>query len=88
MARHDDGPKLPAGGFRFMHSLRARALGELLVDQKVIDQTQLETALIYQKAKPGTRLGTVLQELGYVSSRDFIEALSSRMPVVKSFGGS
>lgn len=64
---------------------RRRRLGEILVEQQLLTEEELETALIYQKARPGSKLGTVLRDLGHVDSTDFMEALIQTMPTVKSY---
>lgn len=64
---------------------RPRRIGEVLMDQELISEEDLGTALIYQKAQPGKRLGTILQELGLVSPLDLMEALMSNLRVVKSY---
>lgn len=65
-----------------------KRLGEALVEQQLLSEDDLQMALIYQKAQPGKRLGTVLRELGMVGSLDFIEALTSNMSVVKAYNES
>jgi hypothetical protein len=64
---------------------RKRKLGELLVDQNLLSEEDLGTALIFQSAQPGKLLGTVLQELGLVDPLDLMEAISSNLQVVKSY---
>jgi len=64
---------------------RRRKLGETLVDQQLITDEELNTALIYQQAQPGKLLGTVLRELGLVSDLDLMEALSGKLQVVKAY---
>lgn len=65
---------------------RRKRLGEILIEQNIIDEEDLETALIYQKARPGTRLGTILRELNQLSDLDFIEALTMTMKPLPGFG--
>ncbi len=66
---------------------RPKRIGEILLAQAVLGEEQLETALVFQRAQPGKLLGTVLQELGYITSQDLIEALSAGMRIVRPFGG-
>ncbi len=64
---------------------KQKKLGECLVEQQVLNEEDLNVALIYQKAQPEKKIGTVLRELGLVSSLDFMEALTSKMQVVKGY---
>jgi hypothetical protein len=85
------GPRIPGGLMLIPTELalalgnRRKKLGEILIDQNLIDDEQLETALIYQKVEPGVRLGTVLERLGYVRRLDLMEALVRTMPTVRSY---
>ena len=58
----------------------SQRLGDLLVKEKVITQEQLEHALTEQK-KVGTRLGSVLVKLGYLSDEDVTNFLSRQYGV-------
>ena len=64
---------------------RPKRLGEALVDQGLLSEEDLDTALVYQRAQPGKRIGTILRELGLVDTLDFMEALSTNLSVVKSY---
>lgn len=64
---------------------RPRRLGEALVEQGLLSEEDLGTALVYQRAQPGKRLGTVLRELGLIDTLDFMEALSANLSVVKGY---
>jgi type IV pilus assembly protein PilB len=58
----------------------SQRLGDLLVKEKVITQEQLKQALVEQK-KNGSRLGSVLVKLGYVSDDDVTNFLSRQYGV-------
>jgi type IV pilus assembly protein PilB len=58
----------------------SQRLGDLLVKEKVITPDQLEQALAEQK-KSGTRLGSVLVKLGYLSDEDVTNFLSRQYGV-------
>ena len=55
-------------------------LGELLIEQKVINQAQLEQALGEQK-KTGRKLGRVLTDLGIVQEQQLNEALARHLQI-------
>jgi len=55
-------------------------LGDLLVENRIITQEQLETALEQQKAT-GQKLGRVLVECGYVSEDELLRFLSAQLKV-------
>ncbi|MEO8065092.1 MAG: GspE/PulE family protein [Pseudomonadota bacterium] len=55
-------------------------LGELLIEQKVINQAQLEQALVEQK-KTGRKLGRVLTDLGIVQEQQLNEALARHLQI-------
>ena len=71
-----------------MRAMARKKLGEILIHQQLIDDEQLQTALIYQKAEPGVRLGTVLERLGYVNRLDLMEALVQTMPTIRNYSGT
>ena len=52
-----------------------KLLGEILIEQGKITREQLTEALALQKQK-GTRLGSVLIELGYVHESDILEVFA------------
>ncbi len=58
----------------------SQRLGDLLVKEKVINQEQLDQALAEQK-KNGTRLGSVLVKLGFLSDEDVTNFLSRQYGV-------
>jgi len=58
----------------------SQRLGDLLVKEKVITQEQLDRALTEQK-RNGSRLGSVLVKLGYVSDEDVTNFLSRQYGV-------
>ena len=64
--------------------MRARRLGELLVDKGVLDSAALETALAIQP-RTGKRLGAVLRAHGYCPSAAIAAALAeqARFPFVE-----
>lgn len=68
----------------FLHG-RKKKLGEALVDQNLLTEDDLSTALIYQKAQPGKKLGTVLRELDLVTDLDLMETLVANLRVVKAY---
>ena len=53
-------------------------IGEVLVHNKVIDEDQLNNALLEQKNSKG-KLGNVLIKLGYISETDLANAYSMQM---------
>lgn len=55
-------------------------LGDLLVEQKYISQTQLETALADQKSS-GRKLGRILIENGYIKEDDMLQVLSTQLKI-------
>jgi MSHA biogenesis protein MshE len=55
-------------------------LGELLIEQKVINETQLNQALGEQK-KTGRKLGRVLTDLGIVQEQQLNEALARHLQI-------
>lgn len=55
-------------------------IGDLLVQNQVIDETQLHTALEKQKST-GLRLGRTLISLGYVGEDQFLEFLSTQLRI-------
>ncbi len=55
-------------------------VGELLLEQKLINEQQLKTALAEQN-RSGRRLGRVLTDLGMVSEQAFHEALAKHLQI-------
>ena len=55
-------------------------VGELLLEQKLINEQQLKTALAEQH-RSGRRLGRVLTDLGMVSEQAFHEALAKHLHI-------
>ncbi|MDR1759308.1 MAG: Flp pilus assembly complex ATPase component TadA [Fibrobacter sp.] len=66
-------------GQQMLSSSKMR-IGELLIKQGYINETQLEKALEEQK-RLGTRLGKTIVKLGYMSEERLIEVLSSQLEV-------
>ena len=66
-----------------VHTATRRRIGEVLVDQGLIDAAQLERALEIQKATaPGQqrkRLGSVVIEAGFATERQVAEALAEAL---------
>lgn len=60
--------------------MRAVPIGQLLVEESIISQEQLDTALIEQK-KSKKRLGEVISELNFASERDILRTLAKRLAV-------
>ena len=52
-----------------------KQLGELLIEDKIIDKQQLDMALSIQKDKGGL-IGEILVELGFVKEEDIAKALT------------
>lgn len=52
-------------------------LGELLIEQGLMDQSQLDNALKIQKEKGGL-IGEILVELGYAKEEDIAQALTAQ----------
>lgn len=57
-----------------------KRLGDLLVEARLLSQTQLDKALTVQK-KTGERLGKTLINLGYITEQSMIEALEVQLGV-------
>lgn len=55
-------------------------IGDLLVQNQVINETQLRTALEKQKSS-GLRLGRTLVSLGYIGEDQFLEFLSTQLQI-------
>jgi type IV pilus assembly protein PilB len=62
--------------------LKSRKLGEILVDSKLLNPTQLEYALTEAK-KRNMRLGTALVSLNILTEDDIINALSQQLRIKK-----
>ena len=62
--------------------LKSKKLGEILVDSKMLNPTQLESALNEAK-KRNMRLGTALVSLSILSEDDIINALSQQLSIKK-----
>lgn len=56
-------------------SKRVKRVGEFLVENKIITQTQLKEALELQKDNQGRLIGEILVTLGYISKEDLVMAL-------------
>lgn len=54
-----------------------KQLGELLIERSIIDQHQLEKALIIKKEKGGL-IGEILVELGFAKEEDIAQALTAQ----------
>jgi type IV pilus assembly protein PilB len=54
-----------------------KQLGELLIEQGIINQQQLEKALAYQREKGGL-IGEILVELGFALEENIAQALTSQ----------
>jgi type IV pilus assembly protein PilB len=52
-------------------------LGELLIERGIINEQQLEKALVVQKEKGGL-IGELLVELGYVKEEDIAQSLTAQ----------
>jgi len=60
--------------------LRFKRLGEILIENKLIDQFQLEEALKVQK-RSGKRLGKILVEMGFLTEQDIINVLEFQLGI-------
>ena len=54
---------------------RRKKFGEILVEAKVVDQSQIESALLKQKGT-GRRLGQILEEMEVITERDIAAVLA------------
>ena len=73
-----DVPALPEQGFKQVLAEQTgtkKKIGEILLEEKVINQAQLLRALEYQEQYPGTMFGQALINLGFVSKKAISEAL-------------
>jgi len=57
-----------------------RRLGELLIEKRLLQADELEKALALQRERP-EKLGRVLMDLGFVSGKDVLAALSEQLDV-------
>ena len=57
-----------------------RRLGDLLLENRLINLVQLRTALLAQQ-REGIKLGEVLTQLGYISEEDLLAVLGRQMAV-------
>ncbi|NLO90290.1 MAG: Flp pilus assembly complex ATPase component TadA [Clostridia bacterium] len=60
--------------------LRYKLLSEILVENKLIDQFQLEEVLKVQK-RSGKKLGEVLVEMGFLTEQDIIDVLELQLGI-------
>ncbi len=68
----------PAGGAE--RARRKIRIGDLLVQHRIISETQLEAALAEQK-RSGHKLGITLVELGYINEKQLLEFLSQQLNI-------
>jgi len=54
---------------------RKKRVGEFLLENKIITETQLDEALLLQKDNPGRLVGEILVTLGYLSKEELVMAL-------------
>ena len=52
-------------------------MGELLIERGILNQQQLEKALVHQKERGGL-IGEILVELGFVKEEDIAQALTAQ----------
>ena len=52
-----------------------KKIGEILLEDKVINQAQLLRALDYQEQHPGTMFGQALIDMGFVTKKAISDAL-------------
>ena len=55
-------------------------IGDLLIDREIITQQQLDNALKEQR-NSGQKLGRTLIDLGYITEKDILDALSAQMKI-------
>lgn len=55
-------------------------VGDLLIDREIITQQQLDNALKEQRTS-GQKLGRTLIDLGYITEKDILDALSAQMKI-------
>ncbi|MGL4173541.1 MAG: ATPase, T2SS/T4P/T4SS family [Actinomycetota bacterium] len=60
---------------------RRRRLGEVLIDEQLVTESELEQALTAQKIATGSRrrLGQVVADLGFATEREIAEALATHL---------
>ena len=58
-----------------------KKIGEILIEQGTISQTQLEEALQRQKKEPNRLIGEILIQMGYVSEENIVVALATQFNV-------
>jgi general secretion pathway protein E len=56
-------------------------LGEILIQRRQITEEDLARALELQRERPGDKLGKILVDLGFISQRDVLSALSEQLQV-------
>jgi hypothetical protein len=55
--------------------VQASLLGEILLEMRLIEEKDLRIALTDQKNRPGTRIGTILEEMGVINTQSLLQAL-------------
>lgn len=60
---------------------KTRLLGELLIAQRVLTPSQLDQALLFQRAEPGARLGAAAVELCFTTETQVCEALAAQLNI-------
>lgn len=78
--KKQEAPKKPRGDISKITSPETKKLGEILLEEKLINEKQLEIALSESKAQ-GIPLGSILVKLGYVSIEDLKAALGAQTGV-------
>lgn len=78
--KEQEAPKKPRGDISKITSPETKKLGEILLEEKLINEKQLEIALSESKAQ-GIPLGSILVKLGYVSIEDLKAALGAQTGV-------
>ncbi len=56
-------------------------IGEMLLEENLITQTQLDAALAHKKEGDHKKLGDILVEMGAIAERDLIRMLGTRLKV-------
>ncbi len=71
----------PVGGRPASGPRPRRRLGEMLVDQKIINEPQLEEVLALQKQTKGSRVGHLLVQMGYASEVQICEVVAQQLRI-------
>jgi len=56
-----------------------KPLGEILVEKGLATRPQLEEGLAVQQRQPGQKIGAILVELGYITTKDLLRAYADQL---------